>query len=91
MSVARIDLLLICHCMHINSISVEFDTVLQNLHKESTGEAFLTDCHNDLLDLRWPQLEFCPMLSVKLARRVLAARLLKKSFTIDFCLLCLVL
>lgn len=75
--------------MHINSIFVEFDTLLQSLHEECTGKAFLTGCHNDLLDLRWPQLEFCPILSVKLARHVLAARLLK-SFTIDFCLLCLV-
>ena len=60
MSVASIDLLLIRHCMHINTIFVEFDTVLQSLHKESTGEAFLTGCHNDLLDLRWPPARILP-------------------------------
>lgn len=39
--VAGIDLLLISHCMHINSVFVEFDTVLQSLRKEPTGESLL--------------------------------------------------
>lgn len=91
MSVASIDLLLMCHCMRINSISVEFDTVLQSLHKEATKGVFLTGCHSDLWDLQWPQLEFCPILSVNLTRHVLAATLTEKSFTVDFCPACLFL
>lgn len=53
-SVASIDLLLICPCMHINSIFVECDAVLQSSHQEIRGEVFLSDCHDDLLDLGSP-------------------------------------